>query len=109
VLEELEGVDRNLLALHLHDTYGTALANVTRGLDRGIRTFDSAVGGAGGCPYAPGATGNLATEDLLYLLDKGGWQHGIDRDGVLEAARYLETGLGIPSKSHLMSVTRYRA
>ena len=106
LLDQLEGVDPALLALHLHDTYGTALANVTRGLERGIRAFDSSVGGAGGCPYAPGATGNLATEDLLYLLDRGGWEHGVDRDGVLEAARYLEEGLGRPLVSHLLAVSR---
>lgn len=104
----LEGVDPGRLALHLHDTYGTALANVTRGLERGIRAFDSSVGGAGGCPYAPGATGNLATEDLLYLLERGGWQHGIDRESVLEAARYLEQGLGRQASSHLMAVQRGR-
>ena len=106
VLTALEGVETSQIALHLHDTYGTALANVTRGLDRGIRAFDSSVGGAGGCPYAPGATGNLATEDLLYLLERGGWEHGINRDGVLEAAKYLEEGLGRPCSSHLMSVSR---
>jgi hydroxymethylglutaryl-CoA lyase len=94
------------LALHLHDTYGTALANVTRGLERGVRVFDSSVGGAGGCPYAPGASGNLATEDLLYLLDKGGWQHGIDREQVLSAARFLESGLGRQLHSHLLGVHR---
>lgn len=94
------------LALHLHDTYGTALANVTRGLQRGIRVFDSSVGGAGGCPYAPGATGNLATEDLLYLLDKGGWSHGIDSAEVLNTARFLEKGLQRSLDSHLMRVNR---
>ena len=108
VLDKLEGVERGKIALHLHDTYGTALANATRGLERGIRTFDSSVGGAGGCPYAPGATGNLATEDLLYMLDRGGWEHGLDRDKVLQAALYLEEGLGRPCASHLMAVSRSR-
>ena len=106
LMSELEGVSPDQLALHLHDTYGTALANVTRGLDRGIRAFDSSVGGAGGCPYAPGATGNLATEDLLYMLDRGGWQHGIDREKVVQAAHYLEQGLGRNASSHLMAVHR---
>lgn len=106
LLRELDGVPREKLALHLHDTYGTAIANVSRGLERGIRTFDSSIGGAGGCPYAPGATGNLATEDLLYLLDRGGWEHGSDRDQVLEVARFLESGLGRPLASHLLSVGR---
>lgn len=108
VMRALEGVPPERLALHLHDTYGTAVANVSRGLERGIRAFDSSVGGAGGCPYAPGATGNLATEDLLYVLDRGGWDHGIDRKGVLEAATFLEHGLGRPSPSHLMAVERAR-
>lgn len=106
LLDQLEGVPPHSLALHLHDTYGTALANVTRGLERGIRTFDSSVGGAGGCPYAPGATGNLATEDLAYLLHRGGWDHGIDRKGLMEAARFLEAELGRPAASHLMAVDR---
>lgn len=109
VLDLLQGVPRAALALHLHDTYGTALANVTRGLERGIRTFDSSVGGAGGCPYAPGATGNLATEDLLYLLDRGGWTHGVDSLGVLKAARTLETALGRPLESHLLKVSSSHA
>ena len=60
-------IDR--LALHLHDTRGTALVNVYAGLEAGVTTFDAAAGGLGGCPYAPGATGNLATEDLVYMLD----------------------------------------
>ena len=109
VLSALEGVATEKLALHLHDAYGTALANVTRGLDRGIRVFDSSVGGAGGCPYAPGATGNLATEDLLYLLERGGWEHGVDANRVLETARFLEGGLGRPCASHLMAVDRSQA
>lgn len=106
VLEQLEGVDPSLLALHFHDTYGTALANVARGLQRGIRCFDSSVGGAGGCPYAPGATGNLATEDLLYFLERGGWHTGIDRAKVIEAAKLLEAQLNRPLSSHLMSLER---
>ena len=106
VLDHLEEIPRPKLALHLHDTYGTALANVTRGLQRGIRTFDSSVGGAGGCPYAPGATGNLATEDLLYMLDKGGWTHGIDRDAVLSTAHFLEKGLGRSLDSHMLRLAR---
>ena len=71
------GVSRGILALHFHDTRGTALANVFAGLECGVTTFDSSAGGLGGCPYAPGASGNLATEDLLYLLDGLGVETGV--------------------------------
>ena len=74
------------VALHLHDTYGRALANVEAGLELGVRTFDSSAGGTGGCPYAPGAPGNLATEDLVELLDRLGYEHGVDASGVARAA-----------------------
>ena len=83
-------------ALHFHDTRGTALANVSAGLAAGIRCFDSSAGGTGGCPYAPGAAGNLATEDLVYLLDASGWEHGVSLDGVLTAARFISDALGKP-------------
>ena len=69
--------------------WGTALANVTMALAAGIRTFDSSTGGTGGCPYAPGAAGNLATEDLVYLLDASGYEHGVALGGVLKAARFI--------------------
>lgn len=77
------------IALHLHDTCGTALANVVRGIDLGIRTFDASAGGLGGCPFAPGAAGNLATEDLVYLLDRMGFDHGVRLATVLEAAALI--------------------
>jgi hydroxymethylglutaryl-CoA lyase len=77
------------LALHLHDTHGRALANVRAGLDLGIATFDSSAGGTGGCPYAPGAPGNLATEALCRLLDELGIEHGVDADAVARAAATL--------------------
>ena len=66
------------LAVHFHDTRGTALANALVALDLGIETFDASVGGLGGCPYAPGASGNLATEDLVYMLDGMGVKTGVD-------------------------------
>jgi hydroxymethylglutaryl-CoA lyase len=66
------------------------------GLAAGVRTFDSAAGGTGGCPYAPGAAGNLATEDLVYLLDASGYDHGVSLDGVLAAARFIARALGKP-------------
>jgi isopropylmalate/homocitrate/citramalate synthase len=74
------------LALHLHDTYGRALANVEAGLSLGIRIFDASAGGTGGCPYAPGAAGNLATEALCGLLDRLGYEHGVDAAAVAAAA-----------------------
>jgi isopropylmalate/homocitrate/citramalate synthase len=82
------------IALHFHDTRGTALANVLAALDLGITTFDSSAGGLGGCPYAPGATGNLATEDLLYMLHGLGIQTGIDLNAVIEASAALAPHVG---------------
>lgn len=93
---EAAGIPLDRQAYHFHDTRGTALANVAMALAAGIRTFDSATGGTGGCPYAPGAAGNLATEDLVYLLDTSGWEHGVSLEGVLVAARYIADALGKP-------------
>jgi isopropylmalate/homocitrate/citramalate synthase len=90
------GVPLDRIAFHFHDTRGTALANVAAALDAGIRCFDSSTGGTGGCPYAPGAAGNLATEDLVYFLDASGYEHGVDLAGVLEAARFVADTLGRP-------------
>lgn len=90
-------IDR--LAYHFHDTRGTALANVVAGLEDGVTCFDSSTGGTGGCPYAPGAAGNLATEDLVYLLDGMGIEHGAELQGVLEAARFIAAALGKPLAS----------
>jgi isopropylmalate/homocitrate/citramalate synthase len=90
------GVGPEVVALHLHDTRGTALANVMAALDAGVTTFDASAGGTGGSPYAPGAAGNLATEDLVYLLDRQGLRHGVDLDGVLAAARFAANALGKP-------------
>jgi hydroxymethylglutaryl-CoA lyase len=93
------GIKLDQIAFHFHDTRGTALANVVAGLDAGIRCFDSSAGGTGGCPYAPGAAGNLATEDLVYLLDASGYQHGVSLEGVLDAARFVTNALGKPLAS----------
>ncbi len=79
--------------LHLHDTLGTALANALAGLDEGVRGFDAALGGLGGCPFAPGSVGNLATEDLVYMLESEGFRTGIDLDRLLAAREALQTGL----------------
>ncbi len=88
------GIALERVAFHFHDTRGTALANVQAGLDAGVRCFDSSTGGTGGCPYAPGAAGNLATEDLVYLLDASGFEHGVNLEGVLDAAQFITTALG---------------
>ena len=93
------GIPLERIAYHFHDTRGTALANVVAGLGAGIRCFDAAAGGTGGCPYAPGAAGNLATEDLVYLLDASGVEHGVRLEGVLEAARFIAAALGKPLAS----------
>ena len=93
------GIELHQVAYHFHDTRGTALANVVAGLDAGIRCFDSSAGGTGGCPYAPGAAGNLATEDLVYLLDASGFEHGVRLEGVLDAARFIAGALGRPLAS----------
>jgi isopropylmalate/homocitrate/citramalate synthase len=90
------GVPLERIAFHFHDTRGTALANVTAGMSAGVRCFDASTGGTGGCPYAPGAAGNLATEDLVYLLDAIGLDHGVSLDGVLEAARFIAEALAKP-------------
>ena len=90
------GIPLDRIAFHFHDTRGTALANVAAAMSVGIRCFDSSTGGTGGCPYAPGAAGNLATEDLVYLLDAIGLEHGVDLDGVLRAARFIAEALGKP-------------
>ena len=82
------------IALHFHDTRGTALANVLASLPLGVTTFDASAGGLGGCPYAPGATGNLATEDLLYMLDGLGIETGVNLEKVLAASRLVEGKIG---------------
>ncbi len=96
VIEALyeSGVTRGVLALHFHDTRGTALANVYAGLQCGVTTYDASAGGLGGCPYAPGATGNLATEDLLYFLEGLGIATGVTLAKVVEASRFLAKHLG---------------
>jgi len=94
------------IALHFHDTRGTALSNVLAALDFGIRTFDSSAGGLGGCPYAPGAAGNLATEDLLYLVHGLGFDTGVDIDAVFKASTALEPALGHPLPSRYVQARR---
>ena len=94
------------MALHFHDTRGTALVNVLAGLQMGVRRFDASAGGLGGCPYAPGASGNLATEDLLYLLDGLGVETGVSMEGVMEASRAIEPLLGHPLPSRVVQARK---
>jgi isopropylmalate/homocitrate/citramalate synthase len=82
------------LAAHFHDTYGQALANIHAVLQSGISVIDSSVAGLGGCPYAKGATGNVATEDVVYMLNGMGVKTGVDMDKLLEAGRYISDFLG---------------
>ncbi len=88
------------LAMHFHDTYGLAIANVYQCLQMGLTTFDSSTGGIGGCPYAPGASGNVATEDLLYLLDRLGIETGVASQRLRAASRFIAAELGreLPSR-----------
>jgi hydroxymethylglutaryl-CoA lyase len=102
--EVMQRVPASKLALHFHDTRGTALVNVYAGLAAGVAVFDASAGGLGGCPYAPGATGNLATEDLLYLLDGLGIDTGVRLEGVAAASRAIE-----PLVGHLLPSRMFRA
>jgi hydroxymethylglutaryl-CoA lyase len=94
-----DGMALGDLALHFHDTYGQAVANAYAGLQAGVTTYDASAGGLGGCPYAQSATGNLATEDLVWLLDGLGIEHGVDLDALVATSAWLAEQLGRPSPS----------
>lgn len=94
------------LAIHAHDTFGQALANVLTALELGVRTVDASVAGLGGCPFAPGAAGNLATEDLVYMLDGMGVRHGVDMDRLIRAGEAVTSLLG--HASHSRAATGFR-
>jgi hydroxymethylglutaryl-CoA lyase len=94
------------LYLHFHDTYGRGLANSLAGLDAGARTFDVSSGGLGGCPYCPGSSGNLATEDLVALLHGMGYETGINLDKLLDAAEYASRFSARPYQGHLLRACR---
>jgi len=104
-------VPSDRLAMHMHDTRGTALANVLVGLEMGVRDFDASVGGLGGCPYAPGAAGNLATEDLVFMLQGMGVKTGIDLERLVEAGKVAESVVGraLPGKVHQAGVRSLKA
>jgi hydroxymethylglutaryl-CoA lyase len=93
------GTGTDLLALHFHDTYGQALTNTMAGLRAGITTYDASAGGLGGCPYAKSATGNLATEDLVWLLTGLGIEHGVDLPALVDTSTWMAGVLGRPSPS----------
>ncbi|WP_300639929.1 hydroxymethylglutaryl-CoA lyase [Nocardioides sp.] len=93
------GTPLDRLALHFHDTYGQALSNVQAGLRAGVTTYDASAGGLGGCPYAESATGNLATEDLVWLLDGLGIEHGVDLGALVATSSWMAGQLGRPSPS----------
>ena len=97
-----EQIPRDRIGVHFHDTRGTALANVLASLQMGVHVVDSSAGGLGGCPYAPGASGNLATEDLLYMLHGMGIETGADLSGVVAASRWLEGRIGRPLASRYL-------
>ena len=103
--EMLRAVAANIpaakLAMHFHDTYGQALANLYAGLEEGVRVIDAAAGGLGGCPYAPGATGNVATEDVVYMLDGMGVKTGVDMEKLLAATNAMGSVLGKPPVSRV--------
>ncbi|MFO1313004.1 MAG: hydroxymethylglutaryl-CoA lyase [Burkholderiales bacterium] len=90
------------VALHFHNTRGVGLANVMVGLDLGITEFESSIAGLGGCPFAPGATGNICTEDLVYLLEESGFDTGIDLAALIEVARRVESVVGRPLPGQVM-------
>jgi hydroxymethylglutaryl-CoA lyase len=100
-------VPRERLAGHFHDTYGQALANILACMELGIAVFDSSVAGLGGCPYARGATGNVATEDVLYMLSGLGIETGVDLDAVIDTGRYISDALGRQPASKVSLATRH--
>jgi len=110
VLRFLDEMPAERFALHLHDTRGTALANVLVGLELGVRDFDASVGGVGGCPYAPGASGNLATEDLVFMLHGMGVETGVDMEKLIVAGNVAEQVIGrpLPGKVHRAGPFRLR-
>jgi isopropylmalate/homocitrate/citramalate synthase len=100
------GVPKEKIALHMHDTYGQALANIYAGLQIGVNVIDSSVAGLGGCPYAKGASGNVATEDVLYMLQGLGIQTGVDLDKIIDIAWYISGALNRKPASKVANALR---
>ena len=90
---QASGIPSEKLAIHCHDTYGQAVANIAEALEMGIRCVDSSVAGLGGCPYAKGATGNVATEDVIYLLHGLGYETGVDLERLIDAGQFITDAL----------------
>jgi hydroxymethylglutaryl-CoA lyase len=103
------GISDDQLAVHFHDTYGQALANTLTALQWGVSTVDSSAGGLGGCPYAESATGNLATEDLVWMLDGLGIRHGVDLDVLVATSAWMAGQLGRPSASRVVNALAKRS
>jgi hydroxymethylglutaryl-CoA lyase len=99
------GIDKSDLALHFHDTYGQALVNSMVALEHGIRTFDSAVGGLGGCPFSPGATGNVATEDMVHCFHSLGLKTGVDMEALSEVGEWISQQIGRANESRAGKAT----
>jgi hydroxymethylglutaryl-CoA lyase len=99
------GIEKGDIAMHFHDTYGQALVNTMVALDHGIRTFDGAVGGLGGCPFSPGATGNVATEDLVHLFHSLGLETGVNNGKLAEVGEWIMQELGRPNESRAGKAT----
>ena len=97
------------LAMHFHDTYGQALANLYAGMEEGARVINSAAGGLGGCPYAPGATGNVATEDVVYMLEGMGIATGVDMAKLLAATNGISRLIGRPPVSRVAAALNAKA
>ena len=104
-----EKVPREKLAAHFHDTYGQSLANILAVMERGIAVFDTAVAGLGGCPYAKGASGNVGTEDVIYLMNGLGIEHGVDLDAIARAGREICVALGREPASKVAQALKAKA
>lgn len=109
VLEHLlKRYDSSQFAMHFHNTYGMALASVVQSLEYGVTTFDSSCGGLGGCPYAPGASGNVATDDLVHMLHKMGVQTNINEEKLLKASQFIQGKLNIQLPSHVYKALQHK-
>ncbi|MDM5188760.1 hydroxymethylglutaryl-CoA lyase [Bacillus sp. DX4.1] len=109
ILEHLlRKYDASQFAMHFHNTYGMALANVVKSLECGVTTFDSSCGGLGGCPYAPGASGNVATDDLVHMLHQMGVQTNIDEEKLLQASQFIQSKLNIPLPSNVYRALQHK-